>query len=93
MTEIKHQGTTVRVPRDVVARARKAGDSDFDWYAGRLDETPTRGGGSSGSSVRTSHRQAVQSHRKARSVRRRSVGMLFAALWQRAPHPTLHRSR
>jgi hypothetical protein len=98
MREIKHQGTTVRVPRDVVARARKAGDTDFDWYAGRLDETPTASAGSSGSSsslgstLKSSHRRAVQSHRKARSGRRRTLGMMFAALWQRAAHPTLHRS-
>jgi hypothetical protein len=98
MREIKHQGATVRVPQDVVARARKAGDTDFDWYAGRLDETPTTSAGRSGSSssmgstLKTSHRRAVQTHRKARSGRRRSVGMMFATLWHRAAHPTLHRS-
>lgn len=93
MTDIKHHGITVRVPRDVRARAGKAGAEDFDWYAGRLDETPTRTRGASGSSIKSSHRRAVQSHRKARSAPRRSVATLFAAMWQRVALPTLHRPR
>jgi hypothetical protein len=93
MTDIKHQDLAVRVPRDVRARASKAGAEDFDWYAGRLDEASARTRGSSSSSRNIGHRRAVRSHRKARSAPRRSVATLLVALRQRAALLTPHRPR
>lgn len=93
MTDIKHQDLAVRVPRDVRARASKAGAEDFDWYAGRLDEASACARGSSPSSHKSGHRLAVRSHRKARSAPRRSVAALLVALRQRAALLTPDRSR
>jgi hypothetical protein len=84
MADIKHQDLAVRVPRDVRARASKAGAEDFDWYAGRLDESPACVRGSSPSSHKSGHLLAVQSHRKARSAPRRSVATLLVALRRHA---------
>jgi hypothetical protein len=93
MTDIKRQDLAVRVPRDVRARASKAGADDFDWYAGRLDEASARTRVSSSPSRKSGHRLAVRSHRKARSAPRRSVATLLVALRQRVALLTPDRSR
>jgi len=85
MAEIKHGGLTARIPRDVVARADKAGVHDVDWYAGRLDEGDSfHVASSSNRSTNMRHKQAVQRYRRRRGVHHRSPMAFFVALWARA---------
>jgi hypothetical protein len=92
MAEIKRNGLTARIPRDVVERARKAGVHDVDWYAGRLEEGDSFHviSSSSSGSIDAKHKQALRRHRDRSGASHRSPVTMFAALWTRAVRHTPH---
>jgi hypothetical protein len=85
MADGKHQGLTARIPRDVVARAEKAGARDADWYAGRLEDAPAGRGGPPRRGLKADHAQVLERHRRRRREQHhRSPRSLLMFLWERA---------
>jgi len=88
----KQQDLAARIPRDVVARAEKAGVrlSELDWYAGRLADSHRQRGDAPGGVGKASHRSAVKAHKRNRTQERTGkrphsrLAMVASSWWRSA---------
>jgi hypothetical protein len=92
MAETKRSGLTARIPQDVLARAKKAGVHEVDWYAGRLEQSDGLHTASVESgTIDARHREVVKRYRDHRSESRKSPVVRLVALWARAVRRTPRR--
>jgi hypothetical protein len=93
MAETKRSGLTARIPEDVLARAKKAGVEDVDWYAGRLEQSDgVHIAAVDGGMIEDRHRETVKRYREDQS---RNGGdstiVRLVAMWARAVRRTPRR--
>lgn len=94
MSPVGKHHQSERIPQDVLDRAQKAGVSDLDWYAGRLDISGTSTTqGNPPSQARDAHAawKGVRDKRRAkRKNRRRATLVKLMGLLRRQPAPGRH---
>jgi len=84
---MRHDDLTVRIPHDVLERARKGGANKVDWYAGRrLEDGVVKG--RSPRLLKADHALVLASYRRQRRAKRHyelrhSPMRLFARPWKR----------
>lgn len=89
MSHVGKHHQSERIPQDVLDRAKKAGVSELDWYAGRLDISGTSLDHGDSPKARNDAHQAwkgVRSKRRAaRKDRRRATYVKLVGLLRRQP--------